>query len=66
MLLLKKTQKTSKHDIALGQQRDEAAQRTRISNLFKGEISRFSIDKLINLLARAGREVHIETKRKAA
>jgi predicted XRE-type DNA-binding protein len=38
----------------------------RISNLFKGEISRFSIDKLINLLARAGLEVHVETKRKAA
>lgn len=38
----------------------------RISNLLKGEISRFSIDKLINLLARAGLEVHIETKQKAA
>ena len=38
----------------------------RISNLLKGEISRFSIDKLINLLARAGLEVHVETKRKAA
>jgi len=36
----------------------------RISNLLKGEISRFSIDKLINLLARAGLEVHIETKQK--
>ena len=38
----------------------------RISNLLKGEISRFSIDKLINLLVRAGLEVHVETKRKAA
>jgi predicted XRE-type DNA-binding protein len=38
----------------------------RISNLLKGEISRFSIDKLINLLARAGLEVRIETKLKAA
>jgi predicted XRE-type DNA-binding protein len=38
----------------------------RISNLLKGEISRFSVDKLINLLARAGLEVHVETKRKAA
>lgn len=38
----------------------------RISNLLKGEISRFSIDKLINLLARAGLEVHVETKRRAA
>ncbi len=38
----------------------------RISNLLKGEISRFSIDKLINLLARAGLEVHVETKLKVA
>ena len=38
----------------------------RISNLLKGEISRFSIDKLINLLARAGLEVQVETKPKAA
>ena len=38
----------------------------RISNLLKGEISRFSIDKLINLLARAGLEVQVETKLKAA
>ena len=38
----------------------------RISNLLKGEVSRFSIDKLINLLARAGLEVHVETKLKAA
>ena len=38
----------------------------RISNLLKGEIGRFSIDKLITLLARAGLEVHVETKLKAA
>jgi predicted XRE-type DNA-binding protein len=38
----------------------------RISNLLKGEISRFSIDKLINLLAWAGLEVRVETKLKAA
>jgi predicted XRE-type DNA-binding protein len=38
----------------------------RISNLLKGEVSRFSIDKLINLLARAGLEVRVETKLKAA
>jgi predicted XRE-type DNA-binding protein len=38
----------------------------RISNLLKGEINRFSIDKLINLLARAGLEVRIETKLKVA
>lgn len=34
----------------------------RISNLLKGEISRFSIDKLINMLARAGLRVRLETK----
>ncbi|MBI3801225.1 MAG: XRE family transcriptional regulator [Deltaproteobacteria bacterium] len=38
----------------------------RISNLLKGELSRFSIDKLINLLARAGLEVQVETKLKVA
>jgi predicted XRE-type DNA-binding protein len=32
----------------------------RISNLMNGEISRFSIDKLINMLARAGMEVKVE------
>jgi predicted XRE-type DNA-binding protein len=31
----------------------------RISNLLKGEISRFSIDKLINMLARAGIRVRL-------
>ena len=38
----------------------------RISNLMEGEISRFSVDKLINLLARAGIQVRVETKLKAA
>lgn len=38
----------------------------RISNLLKGEISRFSIDKLINMLARAGIRVRVETKLQAA
>ena len=38
----------------------------RISNLLKGEIARFSIDKLINMLARAGMTVSVETKLRAA
>lgn len=38
----------------------------RISNLMKGEISRFSIDKLINMLARAGLRVRVEIEAKAA
>ena len=38
----------------------------RISNLLKGEISRFSIDKLINMLARAGIRVRVETDQRAA
>jgi predicted XRE-type DNA-binding protein len=38
----------------------------RISNLLKGEISRFSIDKLINMLARAGIRVRVETVQRAA
>ena len=38
----------------------------RISNLLKGEISRFSIDKLINMLARAGIRVRVQTARRAA
>jgi predicted XRE-type DNA-binding protein len=38
----------------------------RISNLLKGEISRFSVDKLINMLARAGIAVEVETKLHAA
>ncbi len=38
----------------------------RISNLLNGEISRFSIDKLINMLARAGIRVRVETGPQAA
>ena len=38
----------------------------RISNLMSGEISRFSIDKLINLLGRVGMEVRVEVVSKAA
>ena len=38
----------------------------RISNLMKGEIGRFSVDKLINMLARAGIQVRVETKLNAA
>jgi predicted XRE-type DNA-binding protein len=38
----------------------------RISNLLKGEISRFSIDKLINMLARAGIKVRVATEPQAA
>ena len=38
----------------------------RISNLLKGEISRFSVDKLINMLAKAGIAVRVETKLRAA
>lgn len=38
----------------------------RISNLMRGEIDRFSVDKLINMLARAGLEVRIEVIQKAA
>ncbi len=32
----------------------------RISNLMNGEISRFSVDKLINLLGKAGMDVKVE------
>lgn len=38
----------------------------RISNLLKGEISRFSVDKLIVMLATAGITVQVETKQRAA
>jgi predicted XRE-type DNA-binding protein len=38
----------------------------RISNLLAGEVSRFSIDKLINMLARAGVRVRVETEPQAA
>ena len=38
----------------------------RISNLMNGEISRFSIDKLINLLGKIGMDVRIEVVSSAA
>jgi predicted XRE-type DNA-binding protein len=38
----------------------------RISNLINGEINRFSVDKLINMLARAGMEVKVEVSLFAA
>ncbi|MCH7974927.1 MAG: XRE family transcriptional regulator [Bacteroidetes bacterium] len=38
----------------------------RISNLMNGDLARFSIDKLIMMLARAGMEVGVEVKQKAA
>lgn len=38
----------------------------RISNLMKGAIGRFSVDKLINMLARAGILVRVKTEPKAA
>ena len=38
----------------------------RISNLINGEISRFSVDKLINMLSRAGMEVKVEVSSIAA
>lgn len=38
----------------------------RMSNLMQGEISRFSVDKLINMLVRAGMDVRIEVVPKVA
>ncbi len=38
----------------------------RISNLMKGDIGRFSVDKLINMLTRAGMQVDIYVKPPAA
>jgi len=38
----------------------------RISNLMNGEIGRFSVDKLINLLGKIGMEVKVEVFAKAA
>lgn len=32
----------------------------RISNLINGEISRFSVDKLLNMLGRAGMQIRVE------
>lgn len=38
----------------------------RISNLIHGNIDRFSVDKLINMLTRAGMDVRVEVSPKAA
>ena len=38
----------------------------RISNLINGNLGRFSIDKLVKMLARAGMEVEVGVRRKAA
>lgn len=38
----------------------------RISNLMNGEVGRFSTDKLINMLAKAGMEVRVEVFPKVA
>lgn len=39
---------------------------SRIINLMNGEVSRFSVDKLINLLGKIGMEVRVEVVSKAA
>ena len=57
------------HDSRLTQ--NEAAellgiQQSRVSDLVRGKIHRFSIDTLVNLLGKAGRYVEITVKRKAA
>ena len=57
------------HDSRLTQ--NEAAellgvQQSRVSDLVRGKIDRFSIDTLVNLLGKAGRYVEITVKRKAA
>ncbi len=41
-------------------------QQSRVSDLFRGKIDRFSIDTLVKLLAKAGRHVEIIVKRQAA
>ena len=38
----------------------------RISNLMNGDTGRFSVDKLINMLARAGMRVRVEVEQQAA
>lgn len=38
----------------------------RISNLMNGDIGRFSVDKLINMLSRAGMRVRVEVEQQAA
>ncbi len=41
-------------------------QQSRVSDLVRGKIDRFSIDMLVKLLARTGRYVEIKVKRQAA
>ena len=41
-------------------------QQSRVSDLVRGKIHRFSIDTLVNLLGKAGRSVEISVKRNAA
>ena len=41
-------------------------QQSRVSDLVRGKIDRFSIDMLVKLLARAGRFVEIRIRRQAA
>jgi predicted XRE-type DNA-binding protein len=57
------------HDSRLTQ--NEAAellgiQQSRVSDLVRGKIHRFSIDTLVNLLGKTGRSVEISVKRKVA
>lgn len=41
-------------------------QRSRVSDLVRGKIDRFSIDTLVNLLAKTGRCVEVRVKRRRA
>lgn len=41
-------------------------QQSRVSDLVRGKIDRFSLDTLVKLLAKAGRDVQIKVKRRAA
>ena len=41
-------------------------QQSRVSDLVRGKIDRFSIDTLVNLLAKAGRYVEVRVKRRRA
>lgn len=41
-------------------------QQSRVSDLVRGKIDRFSIDMLVKLLAKTGRAVEIKVKRRAA
>lgn len=41
-------------------------QQSRVSDLLRGKIGRFSIDMLVKLLARTGRGVEVKVKRRVA